>query len=281
MDRYEVDGLVFDLTDVGPSDADVIVLLHGFPATRACWDGVIPRLAGAGYRVLAPDQRGYSSGARPRGRRAYRLDRLALDVVALGDAVGAGRMHVVGHDLGGAVAWSLAMWHPERLFSVTSLTTPHPKALLRSLTSSAQLLQSWYMVLFQLPWLAEMALTGPGRPVFRRRLRRSGLPDAHLDRYLSALTRPGAATSALNWYRGIPLGRPSDLVPVTVPTLYVYPTNDAFLSRKAADLTARQVTGPYRYEILDGASHWIPEEVPDVLAALILTHVHTHGAGTT
>jgi pimeloyl-ACP methyl ester carboxylesterase len=280
MDAYHADGLTFDLTDAGPQDGEVVVLLHGFPATRACWEEVVPLLAGAGYRVLAPDQRGYSPGARPPGRRAYRLDRLAGDVVALIDAAGAGKVHVVGHDFGAAVAWHLAAWHPERLFSVTSLAMPHGKAFVRSLASSTQPLQSWYLLFFQLPWLPETALTGPGRQLFRRTLHRSGLDDAHIDRYLSALGQPGAATAALNWYRALPLLRPSRLRPVTVPALYVYATGDFFLGRKAADLTAREVTGPYRYEVLDGVSHWIPEEAPDVVASLVLEHARTHGART-
>ena len=250
----------------------MVVLLHGFPATRACWEGVVPLLAGAGFRVLAPDQRGYSPRARPPGRRAYRLDRLAGDVLALADAAGAERFHLVGHDLGAAVAWGLATWHPERLLSVTSLATPHGKAFVRSLASSNQLLRSWYMLAFQLPRLPELALAGPGGRLFRRTLRRSGLSDAHLDRYLSVLAQPGAMRAALNWYRALPLLPPSRLAPVTVPALYVYATGDHFLSRKAADLTARHVSGPYRYEILEGVSHWIPEEVPETVAALVIEH---------
>jgi pimeloyl-ACP methyl ester carboxylesterase len=278
VDRYEADGLVFDVTDAGPSDGEVIVLLHGFPASRACWDGVLPVLAGAGYRVLAPDQRGYSPGARPPGRRAYALDRLAGDVVALADAAGAGKVHVVGHDLGAAVAWGLATWHPERLFSVTSLATPHGRAFLRSMVSSAQPLRSWYILAFQLPRLPEVAVTGMGRTVFRRVLRRSGLDDAHLDRYLASLAQPGAATGALNWYRAFPFLPPARLGRVSVPALYVYAASDRFVDRKAADLTAREVTGSFHYEVLEGVSHWIPQEVPERVAGLVLEHVGAHGA---
>ena len=278
MEAFDADGLTFDVTDAGPSDGEVVVLLHGFPASRGCWDGVLPLLAGAGYRVLAPDQRGYSSGARPPRRGSYRLDRLALDVVALLDAAGAAKAHVVGHDLGAAVAWDLAMGHAERLFSMASLATPHPRAFVRSLTSSSQPLKSWYMLFFQLPWLPEMGLTGPGRWQFRRALRSSGLDDAHIDRYLSRLGQPGAARGALNWYRAFPLLVPSRRRPVTVPVLYVYATGDTALGRKAADLTAREVTGPYRYEVLDGVSHWMPEDVPEVVASLVIEHVAAHGA---
>jgi pimeloyl-ACP methyl ester carboxylesterase len=278
MDRFQTGRLTFDLTDAGPPEGEVVILLHGFPATRACWDGVVPLLADAGYRVLAPDQRGYSSGARPPGRRGYTLDRLAGDVLALADAADAGKVHVVGHDFGAAVAWLLAARSPGRLFSVTSLATPHPKAFMRSMRSSAQPLQSWYMLFFQLPRLPEMGLAGPAQPVLRRIVRRSGLADGQFDRYLSLLTQPGAATGALNWYRALPFLPHWRMPYVTVPTLYVYATEDAFLSRKAADLTAREVTGPYRYEVLDGVSHWIPEEVPEVVASLVIEHVRTYGA---
>jgi pimeloyl-ACP methyl ester carboxylesterase len=280
MERYEAGGLVFDVTDAGPPDGEVIVLLHGFPETRASWDGVIPFLTEAGYRVLAPDQRGYSPGARPEGRKAYRMDLLANDVLALADRAEADKFHVVGHDWGGAVAWALAGWHPERLYSMTSLTTPHPRAMMRAFVSSGQGLKSWYMLLFQLPRLPEMGLAGPGQRVVKRAFRRSGLSEESVERYFANFSDRQAATGALNWYRAIPLLPPSQMVPVTVPTLYVYGTNDVALGRKAADLTGWYVKGPYRYEVLEGVSHWIPEEVPDVVGRLVVEQATAHGAKT-
>ena len=277
MDTFRSGDLVFDLTDAGPPDGEVIVLLHGFPQSRHCWAGVIPRLAGAGYRVLAPDQRGYSAGARPTGRRAYRMDRLVGDVVALADAVEAPRVHVVGHDWGGAVAWAMASSHHQRLHSLTSLATPHPRALLRSMVTSGQALRSWYMVVFQLPVLPELAF-GPAAALTRRSLRASGLSSGRVDEYLAGLRPPGAATGALNWYRGIPFSRVgSGGGPVSVPSLYVYGTGDVALGRAAADLTGRHVGAPYRYEVLDGVSHWIPEEVPDTVAGLVIDHARRYG----
>jgi pimeloyl-ACP methyl ester carboxylesterase len=281
MDHFEAGELVFDLTDAGPSDGEVVVLLHGFPQSKTCWDRVVPLLVDAGYRVLAPDHRGYSPGARPRGRRAYRLDLLAADVVALADAAGAAKVHLVGHDLGALVAWCVAAWHPERLWSVTALAVPPGRAFLRSLVSSTQPLRSWYILFFQLPRLPELGLGGFAQPLLRRILRRSGLSDGYIDRYLALLTQPGAATGSLNWYRAFPLCPPTRRAPVTVPVLYVYATGDAFLARKGADLTADEVTGPYRYEILEGVSHWIPEEVPKVVASLVIEHARTHGTQRT
>jgi pimeloyl-ACP methyl ester carboxylesterase len=280
MESYTANGLVFDVTDAGPADGELIVLLHGYPETRASWEGTIPLLAEAGYRVLAPDQRGYSPGARPPGRRAYRLEHLVGDVVALANAAEADRIHVVGHDWGGAVAWALAAWHPERLHSMTSLATPHPRAMMRAMLTSSQALHSWYMLFFQLPRLPEMGITGPGQRLFRRTLRRSGLPDASIDRYLAVLSQPGAATGALNWYRALPFVPPSKMPPVAVPALYLYGTGDFALGRKAAELTARYVRGPYRFEVLEGVSHWIPEEVPDRVAALVIEHARAYGGRT-
>jgi len=277
VNEYRNGELVFDVRDDGPGDGGVVILLHGYPETKESWDGVVPGLAAAGYRVLAPDQRGYSPRARPRGRRAYVADNLVADVLALADAVGAERFHVVGHDWGGAVAWYCAMWHPQRVATVTSLATPHPTAFARSLLTSSQFFRSWYFLFYQLPRLPEWASTSSfGRPRFRATLLRSGLPEQKLETYMAALDAPGAMTAAINWYRAVPFTPPTKQRPVSVPTLYVYGARDFALGSKAANLTGRYVTGPYRYERLD-ASHWMPEEVPDVVTRLILEHVGTSG----
>jgi len=273
VNEYRNGELVFDVRDDGPADGEVVILLHGYPETKASWDDVMPGLVNAGYRVLAPDQRGYSPRARPKGRRAYTGDKLVADVLALADEAGAERFHIVGHDWGGAVAWYAAMWHPERVKTMTSLATPHPTALSRSFVTSTQLLRSWYFLFYQLPRLPEWTATSSfGRSRFRDTLVRSGLPEDKLDAYMQVLEEPGALTAAINWYRAVPFTPPTRQVPVTVPTLYVYGTRDLALGSKAADLTGRYVTGPYRYERLD-ASHWMPEEVPDVVTKLIIEHI--------
>ncbi|MGH9094055.1 MAG: alpha/beta fold hydrolase, partial [Acidimicrobiales bacterium] len=128
MEHFPRDGLTFDVTDTGEPDGQVVVLLHGFPEDRSSWTGVIPALTGAGFRVLAPDLRGYSPGARPRGRRAYALRQSAADVLALADAAGADQLHVVGHDWGAALAWFLAARHPERVRTLSALSVPHTEA---------------------------------------------------------------------------------------------------------------------------------------------------------
>ena len=158
LTSYRNDGLTFEVDDSG-GDGEVVVLLHGFPQSRTSWSKLTPHLVQAGYRVLAPDQRGYSPGARPKRRRDYAIDLLVADIVALADNAGARRFHVVGHDWGGGAAWALAERHPERLLSMTSLSTPHPRAMVAAMVRSNQALKSWYMLAFQLPWLPEAAIS--------------------------------------------------------------------------------------------------------------------------
>ncbi len=252
--------LTFEVTDAGPLDGTPVVLLHGFPADRHCWDEIADDLTSAGLRVLAPDQRGYSPGARPAGRARYAMTELVGDLLALLDAVGLDRVHLVGHDWGGAVAWAAAGTHPTRFETLTVLSTPHPAALARALRRPAQAGRSLYMLWFQLPLLPEASFSR----IFARALRRSGLPDAATDRYLERMSRPGALTAALNWYRASRMSR--GLVHrIRVPTTYVWGRSDRFFSRRAAEGTAALVAAPYRFvELTEG--HWLPELAPAACA---------------
>lgn len=272
---FQNDGLSFDVDDSG-GDGDVAILLHGFPQTRTSWHKVTPALVDAGYRVLAPDQRGYSPAARPPSRRAYSIDKLVGDVIALADTVQADRFHVIGHDWGGGVAWGLGALHPHRLASLTSLSTPHGRAMATSFVSSNQLLRSWYMAAFQLPALPERAIAADGGKRMRAKLVESGLPDDQADESVELLTTGGAARTAINWYRAIPFApKATATEKITVPTMYVYGDADFALGKRAADLTGRFVSGPYRYEVLRGIDHWIPEH-PDLVNPLLLEHLAAH-----
>jgi pimeloyl-ACP methyl ester carboxylesterase len=272
---FQNDGLSFDVDDSG-GDGDAVILLHGFPQTRTSWHKVTPTLVDAGYRVLAPDQRGYSPAARPPGRREYALHKLVGDIVALADTANADRFHVIGHDWGGAVAWALAATKPERIASVTSLSTPHGRAMAASLPRSTQLLRSWYAAAFQLPVLPELAIRQDGGKRMRAQLVGSGLPEAQADESVELLTS-GAARTTINWYRAIPFSAADTAGKVTVPALYVYGAKDFALTRTAADLTGRYITGPYRYEVLEDVGHWIPEH-PELLNPLLLAHLSAHPA---
>jgi pimeloyl-ACP methyl ester carboxylesterase len=262
--RFRTDGLEFDVRDGGPTDGSPVVLLHGFPQDGTSWERVLPDLHAAGLRTLVPDQRGYAPGARPEGRSAYRTELLVADVVALLDAAALDRAHVVGHDWGGIVGWTLAAQHPRRVASLTVASVPHPQALSRSLLNSPQALRSAYVGLFQLPRLPEALLAPRLEPL----LRRSGLPGAEAARYAARMREPGALTAALNWYRALPLSR-SRTGTVAVPTTYAWGNRDGALGRRAAELTEEHVTGPYRFVELD-AGHWLPETRPAELARLLL-----------
>ncbi|MGY1837220.1 alpha/beta fold hydrolase [Blastococcus sp. SYSU DS0510] len=273
MDSFRRNDLTFDVRDAGPADGDPVVLLHGFPQDSGAWDRVAPALHQHGLRTLAPDQRGYSPGARPRGRAHYRLRETADDVLALLDAAGLESAHVVGHDWGGLVGWALGAWYPDRVRTLTALSVPHPGAMARAMVRSDQALRSSYVGLFQLPVLPERLLLAGEGAVLRRVLRQGGLPDDAADRYVRRMREPGALTAALDWYRAVPWSGRDPVGKVRVPTLHVWSTGDAFLGRAATEDTARFVDAPYRLEVLDGVTHWIPELAAERTAELVTAHV--------
>jgi pimeloyl-ACP methyl ester carboxylesterase len=234
---------------------------------------VAPALHQHGLRTLALDQRGYSPMARPRGRAHYRLRETTADVLALLDAAGLHRAHVVGHDWGGIVAWALGAWHPDRVRTLTALSVPHPAAMAKAMVTSDQGLRSSYMGLFQLPLLPERLLLAGGGEPLRRMLRSGGLSHDAADHYVARMREPGALSAALGWYRAIPFGARDAVGTVRVPTLHVWSTGDAFLGRSATEDTARFVDAPYRLEVLDDVTHWIPELAAGRTAELVTAHV--------
>ncbi len=276
MERFTNAAFSFDVTDTAAAGGDgpesVAILLHGFPQDRRCWDRVTSALAGGGYRVLAPDLRGYSPGARPTARSAYRNSQLAADVLALADAAGTERFHLAGHDWGAALAWYVAGRHPGRVTSLAALSVPHPQAFAQALITSSQAARSWYMAAWQLPWLPERALGRRGGQAFRDTLARTGLDPASADRYAARARDPAVLRGPLNWYRAMPFSLREAAGPIEVPTMFAWGNRDQFVSRAAAELCGRYVTGPYRFTELDGASHWLPERAADQVAALLAEH---------
>jgi pimeloyl-ACP methyl ester carboxylesterase len=279
VEQFRRGELTFDVIDAGPADGPVVILLHGFPQFNTSWNAVIDRLTARGYRCLAPNQRGYSPGARPTRRRDYRTPEIVEDIRALIDASGAERVHLVGHDWGAAAAWAAAAELSDRIATVTPLSVPHPAAFLRALVTSRQGLLSWYMYAIQLPWLPELVLLGRSKTgaTLSKLLQNSGQTSEAADRDAHAMAAAGVLTAALNWYRAIPL---TDLratgQKISVPTLYVWSDGDIFLAEKSARDTAQHVSGEYRFEILHGVSHWIPEEQPDKAADLLLEWFEAH-----
>jgi pimeloyl-ACP methyl ester carboxylesterase len=275
VDSFRRDGLTFDVRDAGPPDGEPVVLLHGFPQDSAAWDAVSPQLHQHGLRTLAPDQRGYSPMARPHGRKQYMLRETAGDVVALLDAAGLDSAHVVGHDWGGMVAWALGAWHPDRVRTLTALSVPHPAAMAKAMVTSDQLLRSYYIGVFQLPVLPERLMLARDGRALRGMLRSGGLSREAAAHYVARMQEPGALSGALGWYRAMPFGARDRVGTVRVPTLHVWSTGDTFLGRAGIEATSRFVEAPYRLEILDGVSHWIPELAADRVAELVTAHVRT------
>jgi pimeloyl-ACP methyl ester carboxylesterase len=264
-------GLQFDVTVAGPDDGVPALLLHGFPQHAGMWDGVSPALHAAGLRTIAPDQRGYSPGARPADTKAYRLGECVADATAVLDALGVATAHVVGHDWGAAVGWALAAGHPDRVRTLTALSVPHPRAFGKALlTSPDQLRRSAYMLLFRREGAAERILLADDAHRLRGAFADSGLDDAGIDRYVAPMREPGALTAALNWYRAVDfLGR-GGIGKVPVPTTYVWSDGDRAIGRVAAENCAGEVGGEYRFITLPGISHWIADQAPQAVAEAVI-----------
>ncbi len=281
VERLEIDanGLRFSARAAGPASGRPVLLLHGFPQSSLSWLPVMRSLAAAGYRAVAPDQRGYSSGARPGDVAAYGVSQLVSDVLAIADTMQMDRFDLVGHDWGGMVAWVAAARHPGAVRSLTVVSTPHPGALAAALSSgdSDQAARSAYVHVFRRQAEPERMLLGDDGlgEGLRAMFTATGLEESQAREYVSLMQSPGAMTAALNWYRAMDPAEVEGLPPVVVPTLYVWSSGDAALGRRAAESTAEFVAGRYQFVTLDGVSHWVPEEVPDELAQLVLGHLRS------
>ena len=266
-------GVRLHVVEAGPGDGPLVLLLHGFPEFWVGWRHQIPALARAGWRVWAPDQRGYNQSDAPAGVAAYDVDRLADDVEALMDAAGAERARVVGHDWGAVVAWWLALRTPERVERLAILNVPHPVAYKQFVARSPrQVLKSWYVGVFQLPALPEVALRRLGTRALRVTSAPGTFSDADLARYRAAWARPGRARGMISWYRALARRLGSlDLEDPAVrpPTLIVWGEDDAFLDRRLAARSAAYCPD-VRLHVLPGVSHWVQHEAAETVNRLLL-----------
>src|SRR5215213_4762816 len=261
----DVGDLSFDVRADGPEDGRPVLLLHGFPETSASWAAVAPLLVQAGLRTYAPDQLGYSPGARPGEVEAYSTPNLTQVTADL-----------IGHDWGANVAWALAAWHPDRVRSLTAVSVPHPAAYTAAFRADPeQKERSAYIRLFWQEGKAEEVLLADDARRLRRMLTggegETGVPAEAVDEYVAVLSAPGALTAALNWYRAMSSGIRVDRV--DVPTTYVWSDGDVAIGRTAAEACANYVTGDYTFVELPGVTHWIPEQAPDQLASAILDRI--------
>jgi pimeloyl-ACP methyl ester carboxylesterase len=277
--RITVDDLVFDADVAGQPGNPLVLMLHGFPQTRHTWRDQLAPLAAAGYFAVAPDQRGYSPGARPAQITAYATERLVADALAKMDALGYARAHIVGHDWGGQLAWLLAAHHADRVVTLSVLSRPHPQAFLAALRQDAQQAErSKHHRAFQDPDSARLLLEDGARRL-RQSFDAQGVPKAAQDAYLAVLGDEAALDAAINWYRApVQAGADAPLAPartpaVSVPTLYVWGNTDATVGRAAAEGTAAYVTGPYRFVVLPGVGHFVTDQAGERVSELLLEHL--------
>ena len=268
-------GLRLHVVQCGPVAGPLVILLHGFPEFWFGWRRQIEVLAAAGYRVWAPDQRGYNQSDKPRRVRDYTIDKLAADIIGLLDTAGQEQAAIVGHDWGAAVAWHLATHYPERVSRTAVLNVPHPRVLGQELRRNPrQLRKSWYIFFFQLPWLPEAIFRArgyaAGRQALLRTSRHGTFSAADLAKYVAAWAQPGALPGMINWYRAAArhARRLAGTSRVTGPLRIIWGEQDAFLE---ADMARRSLAycdkGQLTYL---RATHWVQHEEAAEVSRLLL-----------
>lgn len=266
----------FDVDVAGPADGPTVLLLHGFPQSRRAFRRQLPVLAAAGFRAVAPDQRGYSPGARPAGTDAYAAERIVADALALMDTLQAERFHLVGHDWGGQIAWMLAAQAPQRLLSLSVLSRPHPAAFAEAFDTDPGQPQRSRHHKGLLEAGAAAALRAGDMASFRGMFAAQRVPPEDAAAYCATLRPDGALEAAIEWYRASAAAmRNRDFPTIVADTLYLWGNQDSSVGRIAAEGTAARVAGRYRFVEIPGAGHFLTDEVPDVVNRELLAHL-TH-----
>lgn len=274
---------------VEAGEGPLVVLLHGFPEFWFSWRFQIPALAASGFRVVAPDMRGYNLSSRPAGVASYDSERLAADIRDLIRERGAESAHLVGHDWGAQVAWATATFHPEVVERLAILNVPHPRRMLHGLRQPRQLLKSWYFFVFQLPWLPERFVRARRWWYFRYGFEHDARPGAFtsqdIARYIEAWSQPGAATTMINYYRAVfresPKRAEARIRPVSAPTLVIWGEQDRYLGAELADPDPTDVPNLERVVRLPGASHWVHHDEPEQVTQLLVDFFAAGDAGAT
>jgi pimeloyl-ACP methyl ester carboxylesterase len=260
----QINGISIHVDDLGGGRP--VLLLHGWPDSADLWRKQIPFLVKNGFRAIAPDLRGLGRSDRPEGVAAYSLQNAVSDVVGILDALDIDTADIVGHDWGAGVAWFTAAAYPDRVHKLVVLSVPHPLAP-RTLRQQEM---AWYQLFFQFEGIAEAWLQHDNWALLRQLTRGNG----DIDRYITDLSRPGALTASLNWYRANLAPRMPGIVPnlppVAAPTLGIWSTNDRYLDGERMKMSGHFVKGPWRYEQIDGASHWIPLDASERLNQLLI-----------
>jgi pimeloyl-ACP methyl ester carboxylesterase len=266
MNHVTVGDLTFAVQDEGSGPA--VLLLHGFPDSHELWRNQVPVLVDAGYRVIAPDLRGFGESSKPAEAERYGLLDIAGDVIGILDSAGVERAHVVGHDWGAALAWAMAAFVPDRVDHLVAMSVGHPSAFRDA--GFAQREKSWYMLLFQFEGIAEQWLSNDDFANMRAWTKH---PD--VDQVIQGLSRPGALTAALNWYRANvhprTLIEPPLVFPqIAAPTMGVWSSGDFALEESGMTSSHRFIDAPWRYERVEGPGHWMQLEAPDETSQLLV-----------
>jgi pimeloyl-ACP methyl ester carboxylesterase len=278
-------GILLHTIQAGPENGPLVILLHGFPEFWYGWRKQIPALAGAGYRVVVPDQRGYNLSDKPSGMQAYRLNHMVDDVVGLIQAAGREKASVVGHDWGAAVAWGVAALHPERLERLAILNVPYPGVILReALLHPDQFLRSAYIYFFQLPGIPEAVLRNNDWDLLRRTLQRTSRPDtftpADIEQYRQAWWRKGAMRGMLNWYRAL-VWYPPRLPArprIDTPTLMLWGARDLALNRNLASASI-ELCSQGELIFFEEATHWVQHEESEKVNRLLTEFFRNRSKG--
>jgi pimeloyl-ACP methyl ester carboxylesterase len=263
-------GFIFDALTDGPEDGPLLILLHGLPRTSWEWHHQLPKLAEAGFRTVAPDMRGYSPGARPEGKNAYKVREFVKDTLAIADELGCKErpFHLMGISIGAMIAWVITAKYPKRVASLVCINQPHPGAFIEVMaTAAADKQRKGYR------YFSEFRKEGKELENFKIVIKYMGLPEEETDPYREALSSEEALCAVFHWYRVLSI---PPLKPIVVPTLYIWPKNLENVSRETAEAVGKYVKAPYRFEILDEALNFALQMEPEKITRLLLEHLAEH-----
>ncbi|MFY0605881.1 MAG: alpha/beta hydrolase [Cyclobacteriaceae bacterium] len=265
----------FDYRISGEGNKEYVILLHGFPETSIMWVELMDHLASKGYCCIAPDMRGYSVGACPKGVKNYAMDKLTADILQIADALSIEKFHLIAHDWGAAIGWSLVDQNPERIISWTALSIPHSKAFAKAYkTDPIQKKKSKYIGLFLIPFLPEFQIRRNDFKGFRR-LWKNSTPE-EVEHYLSVFRRKSSLTAALNYYRAnLRKGKVQPIGDIVTPTLFIWGNTDLAVGEVAARGCAKYMSGDYTFLEVDGG-HWLIQTNYGKVRSAISEHLETY-----
>ena len=275
-DVYIEDNLIFTCRVAGlENTGGTVILLHGWPETSKMWSKLLPFLSSKNYRVIAPDQRGYSKGARPLKVKDYSAHKLAQDIINIADSFGAKKFHLVGHDWGSGIGWYLSAFNKNRILSFSALAVPHLDAFGDAiLNDKIQKKKSEYVKFFRIRFLPEIYFKKSNYANLKRIMWTSSDKE-EIESYLSVFSQKNALKTALHWYRATNLSSPTKIGDIHVPTLMIYGKKDKAVGEKAVDETEKYIKAPYTLKKTN-LSHWLIQDSFELVSKEILNHIKNY-----